>query len=124
MAKKRPEKDTSLPVVPIRGFKPENCLDHYFVVEVDGRVDIAASFPITDDSICLYCGLYFSTWMSYSNAINKSYAAGSEDEIKEIINLLKTKIAKTKTKTAISWGENFLSVLTTRQGKKRKNERL
>jgi hypothetical protein len=87
MAKKKTEQESKAPKVK-RVFKPEKCPSHKFIVESDGRVDMLASHEVTDDSICFNCGLYFSTWMWYSDEINASFWNGVDNEAGQTINFL------------------------------------
>lgn len=100
-----------------RVFKPERCVSHKFIVESDGRVDMSLSHEVTDDSICFSCGLYFSTWVWYSDKINASYWKGADDEAGQTINYVAQEIDKQTDKIVGTWGTSLLEKLRERRKK-------
>ena len=100
-----------------RVFKPERCHSHKFIVEADGRVDMLASHEVTDDSICFNCGLYFSTWIWYSDKINASYWNGVDSEIGQSINYIAQQLDGQNDKLVSSWGASLLEKLRERRKK-------
>lgn len=116
MAKKKTEQEPKAPKIK-RVFKPEKCPSHKFIVESDGRVDMLASHEVTDDSICFNCGLYFSTWMWYSDEINASFWKGVDNEAGQAINYVAKELAKQDDRLVSSWGELLLEKLRERRKK-------
>lgn len=100
-----------------RVFKPERCPSHKFIVEADGRVDMLASHEVTDDSICFNCGLYFSTWVWYSDKINASYWDGVDSEMGQSINYIAQQVDGQNDKLVSSWGASLLEKLRERRKK-------
>lgn len=125
--KKKPAEDPqeNKPPKIKRVFKPERCSSHKFVMEIDGRVDMTASHEVTDDSICFNCGLYFSTWVWYSDRINESFWNGVDNEAGQTINYVAQKLAKQDDRLVSDWGELLLDKLRERRkknGKQRLNK--
>lgn len=116
MAKKKTEQETKAPKIK-RVFKPERCPSHKFIVEADGRVDMLASHEVTDDSICFNCGLYFSTWMWYSDRINTSYWKGADDEAGQTINYVAQAFDRQDDRLVSTFGTTLLEGLRERRKK-------
>lgn len=114
--KKKTEPESKSPAVK-RAMKPERCTSHKFIMERDGRVDMAASHEVTDDSICFNCGLYFSTWLWYSNQINKAFWDGVDNEAGQTIIYVANKIDEAEDKITRTWGEHLLEKLRDRRKK-------
>lgn len=117
MAKKKTEQEPKSPKVVKRVFKPERCTSHKFIVETDGRVDMAASHEVTDESICMNCGLYFSTWTWYSDAINKAFFRGVDNEAQEIIEYIEGNLEQTNDEVVRGWAIALVDKLRTRRKK-------
>ena len=120
MPKKKAAETKSQETKPLkvkRVFKPERCLSHKFIMEADGRVDMTASHEVTDDSICFNCGLYFSTWIWYSDKINASYWKGWDDEAGQTINYVAQAIDGQDDRLVSSWGATLLEKLRERRKK-------
>jgi len=100
-----------------RVFKPESCPSHKFIVESDGRVDLSASHEVTDDSICFNCGLYFSTWVWYSDTINASYWKGANDEAGQTINYVAKAFDRQDDQLVSDFGTTLLEKLRERRKK-------
>ena len=103
-----------------RVFKPERCPSHKFIVEADGRVDMLASHEVTDDSICFNCGLYFSTWIWYSDKINASYWKGWDDEAGQTINYVAQTLGRQDDRLVSDFGTTLLEKLRERRKKNAK----
>ena len=116
MAKKKTEQEPKAPKLK-RVFKPENCPSHKFIVEADGRVDMLASHEVTDDSICFNCGLYFSTWIWYSDKINASYWKGADDEAGQTLNYVAQKFDGQDDRLVSDFGAALLEKLRERRKK-------
>jgi hypothetical protein len=116
--KKEPE-ETKAPALKIvkRALKPERCFSHKFIVEADGRVDMAVSHEVTDDSICFNCGLYFSTWIWYSEKINASYWKGVDSEAGQALNFIAKQVETVKDRTSIEVFNKLLDKLRERRTK-------
>jgi hypothetical protein len=119
--KKKTEQESKSPKIK-RVFKPERCTSHKFIVESDGRVDMAASHEVTDDSICFNCGLYFSTWTWYSNKINASFWKGVDNEAGQTINYIAQDLDSNLDRLASDWGANLLEKL--REKRKKNGKRI
>ena len=117
-AKKKTEKaeEPKAPKVK-RVFKPERCPSHKFILETDGRVDMLASHEITDDSICFNCGLYFSTWVWYSDKINASFWSGVDNEAGQLINYVAQAIDRQDDRLVSNFGATLLEKLRERRKK-------
>lgn len=100
-----------------RVFKPERCPSHKFIVEADGRVDMLASHEVTDDSVCFNCGLYFSTWIWYSDKINASYWKGWDDEAGQTINYVAQAFDRQDDRLVSDFGATLLEKLRERRKK-------
>ena len=100
-----------------RVFKPERCPSHKFIVEIDGRVDMLASHEVTDDSICFNCGLYFSTWIWYSDKINGSFWNGVDNEAGQLINYVAREVDRQDDRLVNTWGQSLLQKLRERRKK-------
>lgn len=100
-----------------RIFKPERCPSHKFIMETDGRVDMRASHEVTDDSICFNCGLYFSTWIWYSDKINASYWKGTDDEAGQTINYVAQTVDGQDDRLVSTFGASLLEKLRERRKK-------
>lgn len=116
MAKKKTEQEPKAPKVK-RVFKPEKCPSHKFIIEADGRVDMSLSHEVTDDSICFNCGLYFSTWMWYSDKINGSYWKGADDEAGQTLNYVAQKFDEQDDRLVSDFGAALLEKLRERRRK-------
>ena len=114
--KKKTEQESKSPKVK-RVLKPERCTGHKFIVESDGRVDMAASHKVDDDSICFNCGLYFSTWLWYSERITESFWKGVDNEAGQTINFVAQEISTQDDRLVSSWGTNLLEKLRERRKK-------
>ena len=86
-------------------------------MEADGRVDMMASHEVTDDSICFNCGLYFSTWLWYSDKINANYWNGVDSEMGQTLNYIAKEISRQDDRLVSSWGEGLLKKLRNRREK-------
>lgn len=119
MAKKKATEKAEEPKAPKvkRVFKPENCPSHKFIVEADGRVDMMASGAVTDDSLCFNCGLYFSTWVWYSDKVNASYWKGANDEAGQTINFVAKEFDGQDDRLVSSFGTTLLEKLRERRKK-------
>jgi len=119
MAKKKVAEKAEEPKAPKikRVFKPEKCPSHKFIVEADGRVDMLASHEVTDDSVCFNCGLYFSTWVWYSDKINASFWDGVDNEAGQTINYVAQRLAKQDDRLVSDWGGLLLDKLRERRKK-------
>ena len=117
--KKEPEEPKApAPKVVKRAAKPERCYNHKFIVETDGRVDTLASYEIDEDnSICFNCGLYFSTWIWYSEKINENFWKGVDNEAGQILNYVAKELSKESDKRIGFWGETLLEKLRERRKK-------
>jgi hypothetical protein len=82
---------------------------------------MAMSHKVTDDSVCFNCGLYFSTWMWYSDKITKAYRDGIDNEAGQLITFLAVKTAEARNKIAARWGETLLELLRNRRKENKKN---
>jgi hypothetical protein len=98
-----------------RPFRPENCTSHKFIMEADGRVDMLASHEVTDDSLCFNCGLYFSTWIWYSEHINTSYWKGVDSEAGQIINFIAKQLDSVTDKPSLDLVNKILDKLRERR---------
>lgn len=116
--KKKAEETTESPAPCVkRVFKPERCTSHKFVAETNGKVDMSASYEVTDDSICFNCGLYFSTWIWYSDRINNSFWSGVDNEAGQTLNYIAQEISRQDDKIVNSWAESLLAKLRDRRTK-------
>jgi len=124
MAKKKTTETSqeSKPPKVKRVFKPERCPSHKFIMESDGRVDMLASHEVTDDSICFNCGLYFSTWIYYSDQINASFWSGVDNEAGQLINYVAQEIDRQDDRLVSSWGATLLEKLRERRRKNGKRK--
>jgi hypothetical protein len=113
--KKATEKTNPLPVVVKRAHKPERCAGHKFMVEAEGRVDTLASYEVTDDSICFNCGLYFSTWVWYSEKITTSYRNGIDNEAGQAINFIAKQLDTATDKPSLELIDGLLTKLRERR---------
>lgn len=116
MAKKKTEQEPKAPKLK-RVFKPERCPSHKFIVEADGRVDMLASHEVTDDSICFNCGLYFSTWIWYSDKINESFWNGVDNEAGQTINYVAQAFDGQDDRLVSDFGATLLEKLRNRRKK-------
>ena len=98
-----------------RAFKPERCTNHKFIVEADGRVDMLASHEVTDDSICFNCGLYFSTWIWYSDKINANYWNGVDSEAGQTLNFIAKQLDSVTDKPSLGLANRILDALRERR---------
>jgi len=121
MAKKKTEQESKAPKVK-RVFKPESCPSHKFIVEADGRVDMLASHEVTDDSICFNCGLYFSTWIWYSDEINASFWKGVDNEAGQTINYVAKAFDGQDDRLVSDFGATLLDKLRDRRKKNGKRK--
>ena len=115
--KKTPENSPPSPKTITRAYRPENCLSHKFVVEDAGRVDMLASHEVTDDSVCFNCGLYFSTWVWYSEKINEAYWKGADSEAGQTINYVAKELATSHEDFPIEISNGLLEKLRNRRKK-------
>jgi len=124
MAKKKVAEKAEEPKAPKvkRVFKPEKCPSHKFIVESDGRVDMLASHEVTNDSICFNCGLYFSTWMWYSDEINASFWKGVDNEAGQTINFLAKEVDRQDDRLVGAFGAELLDKLRDRRKKNGKRK--
>ena len=122
MAKKKATEKAEEPKAPKvkRVFKPEKCPSHKFIVETDGRVDMLASGAVTDDSICFNCGLYFSTWVWYSDKVNRSYWDGVDNEAGQTINYVAQQLDYQVDRLVSDFGAALLEKLRERRSKNAK----
>ena len=119
--KKKPETQSKPAVYLERPYRPESCASHKFIVEIGGLVDTASSNELTNDSICFNCGLYFSTWVWYSNKVTEAYRDGIDNEAGQLITFLAVRTAEAKNKIVTKWGETLLELLRTRRKENKKN---
>lgn len=119
MAKKKATEEPKAPKLK-RVFKPESCPSHKFIVEADGRVDTSMSHEVTDDSICFNCGLYFSTWIWYSDKINASYWKGADDEAGQTLNYVAQAFDRQDDRLVSDFGTALLEKLRERRKKNAK----
>ena len=98
-----------------RAFRPERCASHKFIVEADGRVDMLASHEVVDDSICFNCGLYFSTWIWYSEKINASYWNGVDSEAGQTLNFIAKQLDSATDKPSLALAKRLLQKLRERR---------
>jgi hypothetical protein len=112
--KKKDAPESSPPKVK-RAFKPERCFNHKFIMEADGRVDMTASHEVTDDSICFNCGLYFSTWVWYSDKINANYWNGVDSEAGQTLNFIAKEADSVTDKYALGLVNTILDKLRERR---------
>jgi hypothetical protein len=117
VAAKKKKKDTpeSSPPRIKRAGKPAKCNSHKFIMEADGRVDMAASHEVTDDSICFNCGLYFSTWVWYSDKVNASYWNGVDSEAGQTLNFIAKELEPVTDKYALGVVNTILDKLRERR---------
>lgn len=101
-------------------FKPERCTSHRFALTLDGKTDFTRN-DVSDDSRCISCGLYFSTWSWYSDKINKSYRDGIDNEAGQAIIYIANKVDETNDVSTRRWGESLLAKL--RERKRNQNAR-
>jgi hypothetical protein len=85
------------------------------MVEAEGRVDTLASYEVTDDSICFNCGLYFSTWVWYSEKITTSYRNGIDNEAGQAINFIAKQLDTATDKPSLELIDGLLTKLRERR---------
>jgi transcription elongation factor Elf1 len=112
--KKKNSPESSPPRIK-RAFKPERCSSHKFIMEADGRVDMTASHEVTDDSICFNCGLYFSTWVWYSDKVNAIYWNGVDSEAGQTLNFVSKELDTITDKYALGLVNTILDKLRERR---------
>ncbi len=84
-------------------------------MEADGRVDMTASHEVTDDSICFNCGLYFSTWVWYSDKVNAIYWNGVDSEAGQTLNFVSKELDTITDKYALGLVNTILDKLRERR---------
>ena len=67
--------------------KPETCTGHSFVLEKDGRT-VWTGTKITEDTRCVNCGIFYSTWIHYAEENNRTYNKATADEMGQAINFI------------------------------------
>jgi hypothetical protein len=81
------------------------------------------SYEVNDNSVCFNCGLYFSTWVWYSNKTTTTYREGIDNEAGQVITFLANQIAKIDDEIPAGWGDHLLGELRDRRKKQKNNDR-
>jgi hypothetical protein len=101
-------------------FKPERCTSHKFALDLDGKTDFTRN-DVSDDSRCTNCGLYFSTWVWYSEKVSKAYLDGIDNEAGQTLIYVANQVGDLKDAATKNWGELLLDKL--RERRKKQNVR-
>jgi len=91
-------------------FKPERCTNHRFALDVDGKTNFVGT-DVDENTRCISCGLYFSTWIWYSEEINKSFWRGADSEADQTINYVVQEVEKTSDLPTQNWGIQLIKNL-------------
>lgn len=93
--------------------KPEGCMDHRFAVDLENKTNFKKA-TTDDDDRCIHCGLYFSTWVWYSNEITKSFRKGIDSGTYDAIILLAAE-RKAAEEVVQGWAARIIEKLEARR---------